>query len=107
MAIFANPFPIYQPAMRIITDITNSNPAIVTTSFANQYKTGTIVRIIMPYDYGYYTWGMSQINNQQGAIEVIDNTHFAIDINTTFYDPLYNSGPGQLGYDQKPCSTHR
>ena len=38
--IFADPFPIFLPAMRIITDITRSNPAIVTTSFDNDYISG-------------------------------------------------------------------
>lgn len=103
MAIFANPIPIFQPAMRIITNITNANPAVITTSFANQFKSGTIVRIVMPFEHGYYPWGMAQINNQQETIEVISSTTFFIDIDTSRYDPFYTPGFGQLGYDQRPC----
>lgn len=88
MAISAIRFPTYQPAMRIITDITNSYPALVTTSFANDYITGEIVRIVMPYQDGYYPWGMQQINNQKGTISVVNATQFYIDIDTTHYEPF-------------------
>jgi hypothetical protein len=100
--IFADPFPIFLPAMRIITDITRSNPAIVTTSFDNDYISGLIVRIVVPFVAGYWPWGMNQINNHTGTIEVIDSTHFYIDIDTTTYDP-FNTPFSGLGSNQRPC----
>jgi len=79
-AINALPFPIYQPAMRIIAGITNAFPAIVTTTFDHQYITGTIVRIDIPPGFG-----MQQINQQTSPIQVLSDTTFSIAIDTTNY----------------------
>lgn len=79
--------PIFQPSMRIITAITNANPAIVTTSFAHNYITGTIVRLdIPPAD------GMQQANQFAGAIVVTSPTTFAIGLDTTEFDPFVIPG---------------
>lgn len=75
--------PIFQPAMRLITAITNGNPAVVTTSFDNQYKTGTIIRLDIPV-----ACGMQQANQQTGTIIVLSSTTFSISIDTTNYDPF-------------------
>jgi hypothetical protein len=88
MSISALQFPTFKPAMRIITNITNDNPAIITTSFDNSYITGTIVRITVPFQDGYYPWGMREINNQKGKITVINTTQFSINIDTTNYEPF-------------------
>lgn len=86
---YANPNPIFQPAMRLITAITNANPAVVTTSFANQFITGTIVRLDIPP-----ACGMQQANQLMGAISVISPTTFSITIDTTQFDvfsiPIFN-----------------
>jgi hypothetical protein len=78
---YANPNPTFQPAMRLISAITNSFPAVVTTSFAHQYKTGTIVRLDIPV-----ACGMQQANQAFGPIEVLSTTTFSMPINTTQYD---------------------
>jgi hypothetical protein len=75
--------PVFQPAMRIVTAITQSNPASVTTSFAHNYNSGNILRIDIPPGYG-----MQQINQQTGAIVVTSATTFNIAINSTNYDAL-------------------
>jgi hypothetical protein len=78
---FAYRNPIFQPAMRIITAITNANPAQVTTSFAHLYASGIIVRLdIPPAD------GMQQANGLTGTITVTSPTTFTIDIDTTGMD---------------------
>lgn len=82
-ACYANPNPIFQPAMRLIDSITNAFPAVVTTTFAHQYKDGTVVRLdIPPAD------GMQQANQLTGAILVINPTSFYIDIDTTHFEPF-------------------
>ena len=86
--IFAIEFPTYLPAMRIITAITNANPALVTTSFAHNYVTGEIVRMSVPYEHGDYPWGMNEIDGMQGTIAVINATQFNIDIDTTLFEPF-------------------
>lgn len=73
--------PMFQPAMRVVTTITNGYPCVVTTSFAHNYFTGDIIRIIIPLGFG-----MQQINNQFSPITVIDETTFAMNIDTTNYD---------------------
>ena len=82
MAILAFPFPVYQPAMRIISNITNGFPAVVTTTFNHQYLTGTVIRLVIPLGYG-----MVQANQLYGDIVVTGATTYTIDIDTTFFDP--------------------
>lgn len=86
--VFAIAHPTYLPAMRIITSITQAYPALVTTSFDNNYISGEIVRINTPQVDGYYPWGMQQIDNLQGTIDVINTTQFYIDIDTRTFDPF-------------------
>ena len=81
MAGGAIPFPVFQPAMRIITSITNAQQALVTTSFAHQYRTGLIVRLYIPLYFG-----MQQANEKSGKITVTNSTQFLIDIDTTNFD---------------------
>jgi hypothetical protein len=87
MPIYALPYPIYQPAMRVILSITNSFPAIVVTSIDginpadNDYISGMIVRLDIPKGYG-----MNQAHNRKGTITVINPTTFSIDIDTTLFD---------------------
>lgn len=76
-------FPTFQPAMRLITAITNSFPLIVTTSFAHQYITGTIVRLDIPV-----ADGMQQANQLMGPIEVLSSTSFSMPINSSLFDPF-------------------
>lgn len=81
MPIIALSDPTFQPAMRVITAITQANPAQVTTSFAHDYLTGLIVRLNIPEGFG-----MQQANQLYGPIIVTGNTTFTIDIDTTTMD---------------------
>lgn len=83
MAVLAQQRPVYQPAMRIVSAITNANPASITTTFNHQYNTGLIVRLDIPLGYG-----MSQANQLSGSIIVTSSTTFDIAIDTTYFDPL-------------------
>lgn len=94
MAILATQYPIYKPAMRIITDITNAFPASVTTSFDHLYITGTIVRLYVPTGFG-----MVQANHLQGLITVTGDTTFTIDIDTTYFDVF--AAPVVFPYDRQ------
>lgn len=81
------PYPQFQPAMRVITAITNGFPAIVTTDTNNNYQTGLIVRLDIPEEYG-----MVQANKLFGQITRIDATNFSIEIDTTNFDPFIVPG---------------
>lgn len=81
---YADPNPPFWPAMRLISDITRANPALVTTSFDHGYLTGLIVRIYIPE-----ACGMSQANGFVGQITVTGTNTFTIDgLNSTDFDPF-------------------
>ncbi len=75
--------PLYGPAMRIITSITNANYAVVTTTFDHGYVDGCIVRFDIPP-----ALGMQQINQLFSPIVVTSPTTFVISINTTLFEPF-------------------
>ncbi len=74
--------PTYQPAMRVISSITQANPAVVTTSIDHDYGTGEIVRFFFPEP----IFGMKQINGKRGRITVTGTTTFEVAIDTTHFD---------------------
>jgi len=78
---YANPSPTFQRAMRLVSDITNANPAVVTTTFDHDYLTGDIVRLMVPSAYG-----MTQMNQLVGTISVTGTDTFSIDINSSLFD---------------------
>lgn len=78
MAILAQQYPVYQPSMRIISSVSNAPQALVTTTFAHQYLTGTICRLHIPEGFG-----MSVANSLHGPITVTGTTTFLIGIDTT------------------------
>ncbi len=81
MPVLAYSFPIFQPSMRIITNITNGYPAVVTTSFDHQYANGLTIRLNIPPGFG-----MVQANQLFGDITVLSSTTFSIPIDTTYFD---------------------
>lgn len=83
MAIVAQRYPVFQPAMRVISSITQSKPVIVTTTFDHNYVTGEIVRLVIPLGFG-----MQQINQMTGPITVTGSTTFTMTVDSTNYDPF-------------------
>lgn len=78
---FALRKPVFGPAMRLIASITNSFPALVTTTFDHGYITGTIIRLDIPV-----ADGMQQANQFTGPITVTSPTAFTILLDTTYFD---------------------
>jgi len=76
-------YPSFQPAMRQITAITNSLPAVITTSFNHNYYDGLVVRLDIPPGYG-----MQQANTLFGTVTRINGTQFSLPIDTTHFDPF-------------------
>jgi len=81
MAILALSDPTYQPAMRVISAITNADPAAVTTTFDHDYLSGTIVRFVIPIGYGMY-----QLDDLYARINVTGTDTFTVAINTNSFD---------------------
>lgn len=86
---YSAPFPVYQPAMRVIAAITQNTfsptvPTLVTTTLNHQYQVGTIVRFDIPL-----LFGMQQLNQQIGTIlSVPTPTTFTTDVDTSKMDPF-------------------
>lgn len=80
---YANPLPTFQPAMRVIAGISNASPVLITTTFAHQYITNTIVRLDIPPSFG-----MQALNQQFGPITVISPTTFTMPIDATNLEPF-------------------
>ncbi len=78
--------PAFQPAMRIVTAITQSNPAVVTTSFNHQYASGIIVRLDIPLENG-----MQQISGIQYPITVTGSTTFSVDVDSSNFQAFTNN----------------
>ena len=97
MPILAVKKPIFQPAMRVISTITNGFPCTVTTTFDHNYVTGMIVRVNIPPHFG-----MQEANQKQSPITVTSSTAFTMDIDTTFLDPYSPSSsfPSSQQYGQ-------
>lgn len=84
MSIQAFPFPLFLPAMRIVTAITNSKPMSVTTSFAHNYITGLNNRLYIQPDFG-----MPEANLLTSYITVTSDTTFTMDdIDSTNFLPF-------------------
>ena len=81
MAILAIVQPTFQPAMRIVSAITNASPAAITTTFDHDYRSGDIIRLRVPPGFG-----MTQANKLKGTITVTADTAFTIDIDTIRFD---------------------
>lgn len=82
------PYPQFQPAMRVITAITNGLPAVITTDIDHNYQTGLVVRLDIPENYG-----MIQADKLFGPITRIDATSFSMDIDTTYFDAFVEPDP--------------
>jgi hypothetical protein len=76
--------PVFAPAMRVISSITLSNPAVITTTVDHLYIDGTIARIDIPSP----SLGMPEINQLVGTITVLTPNTFAISIDTTYFTPF-------------------
>jgi hypothetical protein len=75
--------PVYEPAVRDISAITNAFPVSITTTFAHSYLSGLIVRIRIPFDFG-----MQGLGDQIGSVTVTGPTTFTMPIDTTHFDPF-------------------
>jgi hypothetical protein len=78
---YCDPRASWKPALRLIAAITQSNPAVVTTTFDHGYVSGTIVRLVIPT-----ACGMTEADQLVGTIAVTGGATFTIDIDTTAFD---------------------
>lgn len=89
--------PTFQPAMRLISEITQAENAQVTTTFDHNYETGIIVRFYIPEPDG-----MNQLDSKTGTVTVINATTFTVDIDTRMFDAF--SIPGSPNPNEFTCA---
>jgi hypothetical protein len=82
--------PTYQPAMRIVTAISQTNPAVVTTSFAHQYVDGIIVRLDVPLANGMQQISSIPYPNVSYPITVTGSSSFSIPVDATNFQAFTN-----------------
>lgn len=75
--------PVFLPAMRIVSAISQSDPLEVTTTFAHLYLDGCIVRLDLPQSVG-----MQQANQLFGPLTVTSATTFTLPFDSTLFGPF-------------------
>lgn len=71
----------FTPYSNIVANISNTNPAIVTTISSHGYDDGLIVRLVVPKNAG-----MQQITGQQAKITKLAPDSFTIAIDASNFD---------------------
>ena len=77
---------MFKPAAKLISSITRDYPALVTTVSDHEYKTGLIVRLIIPT-----ACGMQEINGTDESGDLLEITvtgakTFTVNVDSTFFD---------------------
>jgi hypothetical protein len=94
---FVNPNAYFYPVARLILSISQSSPAIITTTNNTQVTGGVLVAVAAPHGYESgltvrldipVACGMQQLNGFAGEIIVTSPTTFTIAADTTKYDPF-------------------
>ena len=87
---YAVPNPTFQPAMRIVTAISQSNPAVITTSFAHQYNSGIIVRLDIPIANGMQEISSIPYPPKSYPITVTGGTTFTVPVDSGSFQAFVN-----------------
>lgn len=91
-------YPVFKPAMRVVTAITNGFPCMVTTSFDHGYVNGTTLRLKVPLGYG-----MTEANNLFGSIIVNGTDTFYLDVDTTHFTPFVIPSTAPYNLQSSQC----
>lgn len=101
MTTFPFTNPIFQPAMRAIAAISNSNPMQVTTTINHLYITGLVCRLYIPVNFG-----MLDVNQLEMEITVTGLTTFTMPIDSTAFTPfVIPPPPPALGHNATPAQV--
>lgn len=84
----------FVPSRQYIQSISNSNPAVITTTADHGYSAGLYVRLFMPA-----AAGMEGLDNKQFLITILSDTTFSIPVDSTnlgSFDPTLSSQASQV-----------
>src|SRR3990172_5696317 len=68
-----------------IVEISRANPGMVTTKWPHGFATGVIVKLVDAE-------GMTQVNDLEVSLTVIDEINFSIGVNTSAFSAYVNKG---------------
>jgi hypothetical protein len=83
----------FTPQARVISNITNAFPAVVTTTVAHGFLTLLLVRFFLPLP-TYF--GMQPLNGQFAQITVLSPTTFSVPIDTRVMNAFTTAGTSQV-----------
>lgn len=84
--------PVYSPAMRNVSGITQAKPAVITLTAPSDYVVGQTCRVYLPSD-----WGMPQMDQQVVTITAISGNSLTTDVDSTLFAPFtVPSSPSQV-----------
>jgi hypothetical protein len=69
------------PPYLLISNVSQTNPMVVTVSTSNGYVVGQVVHLTVPFDYG-----MFQADQLNGKIIAVDGLNFSLNIDATQFD---------------------
>jgi hypothetical protein len=85
-------YDMFYPRKRVIANVTQANPGVVTTLVDHGYVTGQTVRMKVPSGSG-----MTELNDQLVTVTVVDASTFSIGVDTSGYTayafPVYTAVP--------------
>lgn len=87
------PLTEFRPRSRQIQSISNSSPAIVTTSTDHGYVSGLSVRIFVPYNPG-----MENISGRVFSVTPLTVNSFSIPLDSTLLSPFSQPGPAVISF---------
>jgi len=100
---------MFSPDRVLIANITQANPAVVTTTTNHNMTTGQVVRIHVPIQFG-----MTQLNQVMAQITVLSATTFslqytqvpnAVNINSTNFSPFVSASNTQFTAEILPIGS--
>ena len=84
------PAEFFTPYATEISGISQSNPAIITTSEVNNYASDLSVRIVFPYGSDF---GMNALAGKVYQVTPINPTNFSIPVDSTNFEPFTIPAP--------------
>ena len=82
--ILGYPTSVWQPNNQEISNISQSNPCVITTSNPNNFQAGIYVRIFLPS----VAFGMQQLNEQIYPATILSSTTFSIPVDSRNFQPF-------------------
>ena len=89
------------PYTLLISNITQTNPMVVTVTTSNNYVVGQIVHLTIPSDYG-----MIQADQLNGKIIAINGLQFSLNIDATQFDAFVTPSSGVMPASLSPAGSN-